>query len=149
MYEDIPLKCMADILVVDHDNMIVQPVDLKTTSYPEYLFYKSFIKWRYWIQAQLYWYIIRQNMDADETYRKYKLLDFQFAVVNRFEPNALVWTYADTTATEDLVYGKFCKLLCRNWRNIIKDLYRCIEENRKLPIGIKSNNDIVEWLNKE
>lgn len=45
--EGIDYRCMADLIVVDHDAKIVQPVDLKTSSKKEWDFYKSFIDWRY------------------------------------------------------------------------------------------------------
>jgi hypothetical protein len=45
--EGIDYRCMADLIVVDHDAKIVQPVDLKTSSTKEWDFYKSFIDWRY------------------------------------------------------------------------------------------------------
>lgn len=40
-------RCMADLLVVDHANKIVYPIDLKTSSHTEWDFYQSFIQWRY------------------------------------------------------------------------------------------------------
>ena len=43
----IDYRCMADLIIVDHDAKVVQPVDLKTSSKKEWDFYKSFIDWRY------------------------------------------------------------------------------------------------------
>lgn len=40
-------RCMADLLLVDHEKKIVYPIDLKTSSHTEWDFYESFIQWRY------------------------------------------------------------------------------------------------------
>lgn len=45
--QGINFRCMADELIVVHDKKIVVPIDLKTSSKPEWDFYKSFIDWRY------------------------------------------------------------------------------------------------------
>ena len=80
-YEGVPLRCMADEIVVNHKTKTVTPVDLKTSYKKEWLFYESFMQWGYWIQAQLYWYIIRQNMDKHPLYKDYVLEDYKFIVV--------------------------------------------------------------------
>ena len=46
-YEDISLRCMADLIVVDTLNKAIYPCDLKTSSHYEWDFPKSFIDWRY------------------------------------------------------------------------------------------------------
>lgn len=46
-YKGIPLRCMADLIIVDHKNKIIYPCDLKTSYKEEYNFFKSFIDWRY------------------------------------------------------------------------------------------------------
>ena len=45
--DNIDFRCMADEIIVIHDMKIVIPIDLKTSSKPEWDFYKSFIDWRY------------------------------------------------------------------------------------------------------
>lgn len=148
-YNGIDLRCMADCIVVDHTTKTIYPFDLKTSSKPEYMFYKSFIQWSYMIQAQLYWYIIRKNMDNDPIYKDYKLADYTFIVVNRNTLIPLTWTFKDTTVTEDLVYGD---IKCRNWRKIAEELnYYLTAENVIVPRGITLfvPNDIVGWLMKD
>lgn len=46
-YEGIPLRCMADLIVVDTFNKAIYPCDLKTSSHYEWEFPKSFIEWGY------------------------------------------------------------------------------------------------------
>lgn len=46
-FNNVNYRCMADLLLVIHDKKLVVPIDLKTSSKPEWDFYKSFIEWRY------------------------------------------------------------------------------------------------------
>jgi hypothetical protein len=46
-YDGISLRCMADLIIVNHKEKTIIPCDLKTTSSPEWVFYKSFYKWGY------------------------------------------------------------------------------------------------------
>lgn len=45
--DNIEYRCMADNIIVDHNNKFIIPTDLKTSSKPEWDFFKSFIDWRY------------------------------------------------------------------------------------------------------
>lgn len=148
-YEGIPIRCMMDLVIVDHKNKIIIPVDLKTSYKPEYKFYKSFIEWNYWIQAQLYAEILRQNIIKDDYFKDFTIQNYRFIVVSNGTKYALVWEYPDTWATEDLYYGNRYKVYCRNWRNIVKDLHYYLTSQAKVPIGITEINNIIEWLNHE
>ena len=46
-YDGIPLRIMADLIIVDYKNKIIYPCDLKTSYKNEWDFYKSFYEWRY------------------------------------------------------------------------------------------------------
>lgn len=145
----IPLRCMADLLIVDHKEKFIIPCDLKTSGKNEWEFYKSFIDWNYWIQAQLYWYIIRQNLDKDEVYKDYKLLDYRFIVISRNSRMPLVWIYPDTQAITDCTYGSKGQYVCKNWRDIVKELHYYLTHSPEYPIGMTEINDIRSWLNQE
>jgi len=146
-YDNISLRCMADLLIVDREHKIILPCDLKTSSKPEWDFYKSFIDWNYWIQAQLYWYIIRQNLDNDEEFKDYTLANYRFIVINKNNLKPLVWEYRDTQSTVDLYYGNNDKYKCKNWREIVRELNFYLTSNPKYPLNIKEINDISDWLN--
>ena len=90
-FDGITYRNMADLIIVNHKEKWIKPVDLKTSSHTEWDFYKSFVDWRYDIQARLYWSIIRQNMDKDEYFKDFKLLDYNFIVVNKRTLTPLVW----------------------------------------------------------
>lgn len=96
---NIEYRCMSDLLICIHDKKIVVPVDLKTSSKPEWDFYKSFLDWRYDIQARLYWLIIRANMDRDPYFKDFKLANYRFIVANKKTLTPLVWEFGSTQAT--------------------------------------------------
>lgn len=150
-YEGIPLRCMMDLAVVDNNNKVIYPCDLKTSYKKEWDFYKSFIEWKYYIQAMLYWRILRDNMDKDPKFKDYKLADYRFIVISNGSRKPLVWEYPDTQVITDVVYGKNKDILCRNWRNIVKELHYYMTTGREYPIGIVTEepNNIIKWLNGE
>ena len=147
-YEGINLRCMADLIIVDHEKKIVYPCDLKTSFKPEWRFYKSFIEWGYWTQAQLYWYLIRQAMDEDEYFKDFKLADYRFIVISNRTRKPLVWEFPQTRAITDLKLGEH-KL--RNWRGIAEELNTYLTKDYEVPIDINMNsiNDISKWLENE
>ena len=146
IYKDVELRCMADLIMVDHENKVVTPIDLKTSFKKEWNFPSSFIQWGYWIQAQLYWYIIRQNMDNDPLYKDYKLANYQFIVISNNSRIPLIWEYPDTKIEIDCYYGKHDEIECKNWRNIVEDLSYYLTYNPVVPLGIERINNIVNWL---
>ena len=147
-YEGINLRCMADLIIVDHEKKIVYPCDLKTSFKPEWRFYKSFMEWGYWIQAQLYWYLIRQAMDEDEYFKDFKLADYRFIVISNRTRKPLVWEFPQTQTITDLKLGEH-KL--RNWRGIAKELNTYLTKDYEVPVDINMNliNNISKWLENE
>ena len=147
-YEGINLRCMADLIIVDHEKKIVYPCDLKTSFKPEWRFYKSFMEWGYWIQAQLYWYLIRQAMDKDEYFKDFKLADYRFIVISNRTRKPLVWEFPQTQTITDLKLGEH-KL--RNWRGIAEELNTYLTRDYEVPVEINMYliNDISKWLENE
>lgn len=46
-FDNVKYRNMADLIIVNHKEKWVLPIDLKTSSKPEWDFYKSFVDWRY------------------------------------------------------------------------------------------------------
>ena len=141
-------RCMADLILVSYKNKLVIPCDLKTSSHREYDFPESFMQWQYQIQSRLYWKLIRQNMDNDEYFKDFKLLDYRFIVVNNVDnPIPLVWEFSQTTAVGDIQLGgrKF-----RDPETIGKELTYYLHESPKVPLGISLDkpNNIEKWFEK-
>lgn len=72
------VKGAFDRLVVDHVNKTFQIIDLKTGSVQSDEFIDQFWKFRYWIQAALYYRMLEKVIDEDEQYKDYEILDFVF-----------------------------------------------------------------------
>nr|DAN95453.1 MAG TPA: Exodeoxyribonuclease 8 [Crassvirales sp.] len=143
----IEYRCMADLLIVDYDRKIIIPVDLKTSGKPEWDFYKSFVDWRYDIQARLYWRIIRYNLDRDPYFKDFQLLDYQFIVANRRTLTPLIWQ-CEFTQKRGLI--KFNDVVFEDPEEIGMELHTYLTFNLSVPIGIhlKEPNSLTEWLNK-
>lgn len=148
-FEGVKYRNMADLIIVNHKEKWVKPVDLKTSSHTEWDFYKSFVDWRYDIQARLYWAIIRQNMDKDEYFKDFKLLDYDFIVVNKRTLIPLVWTCPFTQTVGTLKFGKNDQIEMRSPFVIGEELSSYLTSRPKVPMGISETgpNDLREWLN--
>ena len=146
-YEGIPLRCMMDLVIVDHKNKLIIPCDLKTSSKPEYKFYLSFIEWNYYIQAGLYSELLRQNIKDDPYFKDFKIVDYRFLVICNKTRNPKVWEWRYTWTIEDI---KINNVIIRNWRSIVKELNYYLKYQPMSPVGIKEEtlNDIKEWLEK-
>lgn len=102
--EEVGYRCMSDLLVVNYEKKTVFPVDLKTSlSCTEWDFEKNFKKWHYYIQARLYWRIIRHNMDKDPYFKDFELKDYKFIIVNPKTLTPLVWEFPLTKVVGTLV----------------------------------------------
>lgn len=96
-------RCMADLLLVDYENKVIYPCDLKTSGHKEWDFQDSFCTWSYMIQARLYWLIIKANLMHDPYFKDFTLKDYQFIVVNKESLTPLVWKFPLTTASGTLI----------------------------------------------
>lgn len=148
-FEGVKYRNMADLIIVNHKEKWVKPVDLKTSSHTEWDFYKSFVDWQYQIQARLYWAIIRQNMNKDEYFRSFKLLDYEFIVVNRKTLTPLVWECPFTQSTGTLTFGKNRQIEMRSPFEIGRELTYYLSSRPRVPINIEeyNPNNLRTWLN--
>lgn len=101
------------------------------------------------IQARLYWAIIRQNMDKDEYFKDFRLLDYDFIVVNRRILVPLVWTCPFTQEVGTLKFGKNGQIEMRSPFVIGEELSYYLTSRPKVPMGISEigTNNLQEWLN--
>lgn len=101
------------------------------------------------IQARLYWAIIRQNMDKDEYFKDFKLLDYRFIVVNRRTLTPLVWECPFTQSVGTLKFGKKEQIEMRSPFVIGEELSYYLSSRPKVPreINEDNNNDLRKWLN--
>lgn len=145
-FNNIDYRCMADLLLTIHDKKIVVPIDLKTSFKPEWDFHKSFIDWRYDIQARLYWRIIRDNMDRDPYFKDFKLSDYRFIVANKKTLTPLVWTFGVTQKTGDIILRN--NTVLRDPFVIGEELNDYLKNKPKVPnnIDLIKPNKLEDWI---
>lgn len=150
-FDGIDYRCMADEIIVSHEDKKIYPIDLKTSSSPEWDFYKSFIKWRYDIQSRLYWRIIEDNLKRHPVFKDYKLMDYTFIVVNKETLTPLVWKFPQPLVYGTLKFGLRGQIELEDPFDLGKDLHYYLTNNTNVPIGIldtSGGNDIIKWVNK-
>ena len=92
-YLDVDCKALLDMILIDHDKKIIQPIDIKTLSGYTTDFLKSLKVRRYDIQAA--WY----TQALEQRFPDYRILPFKFIVESTTNPGVpLVFT-----CTQDLL----------------------------------------------
>lgn len=151
-HNGVPYRSMMDIVVVDHKNKIIYPVDLKTSSHMEWEFFKSFVEWRYDIQAMLYYRNLKQTIEKDDYFKDFKIAEYRFIVINRKTLKPLIWKFPFTASEVGWEYTKPSgfKATFRDPYVIGEELWNYLRHPSEIPADIKeiSSNDIVEFLKK-
>ena len=147
-FNGVGYRTMMDLVIVDHTNKTILPIDLKTSGKSEYEFYKSFVEWGYMWQAILYTKVLEANIKKDDYFKDFTILPYNFIVVNKFSLCPLVWEYKDNHSINDVKLGDI------NYRHPFKigeELYYYLNNNSRVPKGIEINevNSIEQWLNKQ
>ena len=132
---------MADLLIVNHKEKIIIPVDLKTTSLQEYNFPYKYLENHYDIQSRLYWRILRTVMDADEYFKDFKLNNFRFLVINKdsLKPLIFVDEHSDYVGDITITHKSGRKTILRDPIEIGKELKHYLDTQAAVPDGINSN----------
>ena len=138
-------KCMIDRLIIDNTNKTIKIVDLKTTGYKEWDFYKGFVDWFYDIQARLYYQIVNQVINGTE-YENYKILPVEFICINKESLMPLVWKCDFCMAIGDLTFGKDNQIEFKYPESIADELEYYLNEKPNVPIGIKNVNNLRTYL---
>ena len=104
--QDVKCKGLLDIVVIDHNNKTIQPIDLKTTGKSVHAFRKSFITFNYYLQAAFYsrgLEIWKNNFEGLGDISQYKMLNFKFLVQEKACYNKPMFF---NTSDNDLKIGK-------------------------------------------
>lgn len=112
-------KALLDILIIDHKNKTVKPVDLKTMHEDTSRFKSTFFYRGYYLQAAHYWLAAHENRPKD-----YAVLPFEFVVISTQDgfPNPLVWKTTQSTYR----FGLFGGTTSKGYDH--KGIYQLIEE---------------------
>ena len=148
-FNGIPIKCMPDLVIIDHTNKEILPCDLKTTSSPEEVFGEhSFYKWRYMYQAQMYTYIMQEVIKNDPYFKNFKIKSYRFIVINRNTLSPLVWHYDRNFSCTDITDNNGDVIPA--WRKVLEELnyyreyYKKNDTYPKYPYGLVIRDNMVD-----
>ena len=141
---------MTDLLIVLHDSKTIIPIDLKTSSFPEYDFPKRYLENRYDIQSRLYYRILKDVISKDEYFKDFTVGTFKFIVVNKISRNPLVFRDEKCAVEGDitLTFNGGRNFVLRDPVTIGKELQEYLNSQSTVPSGIELNhsNNIYERL---
>lgn len=144
--EEIDVKIMPDLLVVDHRAQTIQPVDLKTSSMPAYDFAENFVKFRYDLQAEMYTDVLVKVCAGDKDYENYIVLPYIFADISRVDKVPVCYKY---DPSEGFSYTKGDKTYqYKGWQELLSEILVYEANEAKVPNWITTDepNDIVSIL---
>ena len=103
---ELDVHCLFDMIYMDFKNKIIHPIDLKCTSYPERDFLSnSFYKFKYYRQAELYIYILKQFLDFYDS-EEWKIAPFKFLVVCKDTLSPMLYEFPVKYNGEKLVISE-------------------------------------------
>lgn len=148
--DDVPYRCMFDIIQVDYEKKTIQPVDVKTSYKPTYNFYKSFLEWCYWMQCELYARILKENIKKDEYFKDFTILPYKDIVISKSNMIPLVWDWEYTFTDKTIYLGKNNQIELKHPLIVGKELYDYLNNKNKVPneINIETSNSLSKWINK-
>lgn len=142
-------RCMMDECIVFHDKKLIIPIDLKTScSCEEKDFYLNFLKYHYQLQARLYVRILRDNLDKDEYFKDFKILNSRFIFCNKDSCSPLVWEFKETHSKGTLYYGRHKQIGLPDPEDLGKELFLFFSSGQKPnELLISERNSLDNWIN--
>jgi len=149
----VDVKIMPDLLVVNHKEKTIQPVDLKTSGMPAYEFPDHWVKMRYDLQASCYVDVLVEVLGQTEEYSDYTILPYLFTDISRTDMVPLTFEYDPTSITQanGLSFGNEYKTYTyKNWQSLLQEILSYEESNATVPIGMTTEgpNDLLSLLKK-
>ena len=142
-------KCMMDECIVLHDKKLIIPIDLKTScSCEEKDFYFNFLQWHYQLQARLYSRILRANLDQDEYFKDFKILNYRFIFCHKDSCSPLVWEFEETHSKGTLYLGRHKQIGLPDPEDLGKELFLFFSSGQKPEeLLIADRNSLDSWIN--
>ena len=142
-------RCMMDECIVLHDKKLIIPVDLKTScSCEEKDFYFNFLQWHYQLQARLYSRILRANLDQDEYFKDFKILNYRFIFCHKDSCSPLVWEFEETHSKGTLYLGRHKQIGLSDPEDLGKELHLFFSSGQKPDeLLIADRNSLDSWIN--
>lgn len=146
--EDVKVKCMFDLLIVNHKDKTIRPVDLKTSSMPAYDFPEHFVKMRYDIQAQLYTHVLQKVIAQDYELNEYTILPFLFTDISRADKVPVTY---EIDLSGGFSFSKGDKVYqYKSWEELLAEILVYEANDSKVPeyITTASSNNLIEILER-
>ena len=146
--EDVTLKVMPDLMVVNHWEKTIQLVDLKTSTVPGYEFAENFPKIRYDIQAELYTDVVSSIIIGDEEYRDYTVLPYLFTDISRSDKVPVTYAYDPRHGLNYTKNGKTYEY--KGWKELLGEILVYEANESKVPSYITTTgpNDLLSIISR-
>ena len=146
--DEVEVKMMADLIVVNHSEKTIQIVDLKTSAMPAYDFSQNFIKYRYDLEAEVYTDVVRRILMDIDGYGDYEILPFLFADISRVDKVPVTYYY---NPDNGFVFTKGEKVYeYKGWKELLAEILVYEANGAKVPnwITTEGPNDLIEILER-
>lgn len=140
----IPCKALLDIIFIDHNKKLIYPIDLKIKSESKYSFIKSFIRYKYYLQAVWYGRAVFKKFETQ--YPNYKIQTFRFLVTSFEYPDPpLIYVCSNNVVDIGLSGGVIGNKKVKGIRQLFDD-YLWYNRERKFnyPREVYENKGILE-----
>lgn len=136
--DGLDVRCMFDLLIVNHTKKIIVPIDLKTSSMLEYDFPKKYLENRYDLQSRLYCKILKNIIKDDDYFKDFTITNFRFMVINKNNRLPLMFTddYSFVEGDVEIKFKSGSKKILRNPVTIGKELRDYLNRESVVPTGI-------------
>ena len=146
--ENVTVKIMPDLIVVNHTQKTIQLVDLKTSGMPAYEWPEHFIKMRYDIQGELYTDVMKMIISIDDDYRDYTILPYLFTDISRTDKVPLTYRI---DLSNGFSFTKGEKVYqYKGWKDLLAEILVYEANESRVPDYVTTTgpNDLIEILGR-
>ena len=100
------------------------------------------------LQARLYSRILRANLDKDNYFKDFTILNYRFIFCNKDSCSPLVWEFKETHSKGTLYYGRYKQIGFPDPEDLGRELYLFFSSGQKPeePL-IADRNSLDSWIN--
>lgn len=134
--KDENLKAMMDFIIINHTTKTITPVDLKMVDDVPEAFLRSFYKFKYYRQAEVYTYILQKILQEENS--DYTLNPFKFVVASKKNFKILQYNFEILYNEANLLYVN--NNLYPSFKQIIQEIEWHLENEEYMYTREQSNN---------
>ena len=100
------------------------------------------------LQARLYSRILRANLDKDEYFKDFKILNYRFIFCHKDSCSPLVWEFEETHSKGTLYLGRHKQIGLPDPEDLGKELFLFFSSGQKPDeLLIADRNSLDSWIN--